>query len=222
MHATICLLGWWHAIFCTSIAPEFHEKVCDCLMPLFFICQSLYMPFLHCISSFVLLIKTCEMQPLDLLFLVVFISFYINRYISMFHKFLELHSTLSEKKIFVTNFLLLTDSLQPPSPWKAKICERWQDFWKVFYHCSQPRHTDNINDVDAFIIKMKITRRLAINYTVWYYSVDLQDPLKNIHNVITRKYQKPLGMVTFPLALILPKLKAHSKFCDNFWQLKAL
>ena len=29
----------------------------------------------------------------------------------IFHKFLELHSALSEKKIFVTNFPFLTDSL---------------------------------------------------------------------------------------------------------------
>ena len=30
------------------------------------------------------------------------------------HRFLELHSTLSEKKIFVINLLFLTDSLNPP------------------------------------------------------------------------------------------------------------
>ena len=45
----------------------------------------------------VLLIKICKIQSLDLLFLAVFISFYISRY---FYKFLELHSTLSGKKIF--------------------------------------------------------------------------------------------------------------------------
>ena len=31
----------------------------------------------------------------------------------IFQKFLELHSTLSEKKIFVTNFPFLMDSLKP-------------------------------------------------------------------------------------------------------------
>ena len=71
----------------------------------------------------VLLIKICKMQSLDFLFLVVFISFYISRY--HFSQVLELHSTLSEKKIFVTNFPFLTDSLKPPSltptPLTAKI-----------------------------------------------------------------------------------------------------
>ena len=32
----------------------------------------------------------------------------------IFHKFLELHSTLSEKKVFVTNFHFLTESLNAP------------------------------------------------------------------------------------------------------------
>ena len=34
----------------------------------------------------------------------------------IFHKVLELHSVLSEKKIFVTNFPFLTDSLNHPPP----------------------------------------------------------------------------------------------------------
>ena len=42
----------------------------------------------------VLLIEICKIQSLDLLFLVVFISFYISRY---FRKFLELRSIFSEK-----------------------------------------------------------------------------------------------------------------------------
>ena len=50
----------------------------------------------------VLLIKICKIKALDLLFLVVLLAFTsadIN-----FRKLLELHSTLSEKRIFVTNF----------------------------------------------------------------------------------------------------------------------
>ena len=68
----------------------------------------------------VLLIKICKIQSLDLLFLFVFISFSISRY--HFYKFLELHSTLSEKKI-ITNFPFLTDSFKPtpPTPLTAKI-----------------------------------------------------------------------------------------------------
>ena len=34
----------------------------------------------------------------------------------IFYKLLELHTSLSEKKIFVTNFPFLTDSLKPPHP----------------------------------------------------------------------------------------------------------
>ena len=33
-----------------------------------------------------------------------------------FHNFLEHHSTLTDKKIFVTNFPFLTDSLKPSPP----------------------------------------------------------------------------------------------------------
>ena len=49
------------------------------------------------------LIKICKIEPPDLLFLVAFISFTSADII--FHKFLEIHSVLSVKKIFVTNFL---------------------------------------------------------------------------------------------------------------------
>ena len=34
----------------------------------------------------------------------------------IFRSFLELHSTLSEKKIFVSNFPSLTDSVKPSTP----------------------------------------------------------------------------------------------------------
>ena len=69
-------------------------------------------------------IKICKINPLDLLFLIVLLAFTSADII--FHKFLELHSTLSEKKIFVTNFPYLMDSLKPltppPPPLMAKIC----------------------------------------------------------------------------------------------------
>ena len=51
-----------------------------------------------------------------LLFLLAFISADI-----IFHTFLELHSTLFEKKIFVSNFPILMDSLKPPTTLTAKI-----------------------------------------------------------------------------------------------------
>ena len=56
---------------------------------------------IHCVSSFEgTSYKNCKIQSLDLLSLVVFISFYISRH--YFHKF-SIFPTLSEKKIFVTN-----------------------------------------------------------------------------------------------------------------------
>ena len=60
----------------------------------------------------VLLIKICKIQLTDFLLFVVFISFYISRY-----HFPQTFSTLSEeKKIFITNFLFIIDSLKlPPS-----------------------------------------------------------------------------------------------------------
>ena len=62
----------------------------------------------------VLLIKICKIQPLDLLFLVILISFYINRY--HFSQIFKLHSALSERKIFVTNFPFLMGSFNPHPP----------------------------------------------------------------------------------------------------------
>ena len=44
----------------------------------------------------------------------------------IFHTFLELHSTLSEKKIFVTNFPFLKDSLKPPTPLKVTSATKQQ------------------------------------------------------------------------------------------------
>ena len=58
------------------------------------------------------LIEICKIQSLDLLFLVTFISFYINRY----HFPQIFYSALSEREIFVTNISLLTESLKPPTP----------------------------------------------------------------------------------------------------------
>ena len=59
------------------------------------------------------LITIYKIQPLDLLFFLIFIRFYINRY--HFSQIFTRHSALSERKIFVTNFPFLTESLKPPS-----------------------------------------------------------------------------------------------------------
>ena len=50
------------------------------------------------------LIKICKAELSDLLFIVVFIVAFTSADIT-FHKFLELHSVLSVKKVFFTNFL---------------------------------------------------------------------------------------------------------------------
>ena len=75
--------------------------------------------------------------PPDLLFLVVLYQ-PLHQQTSLFTKFLELHSTLSERKIFATNFPFLMDSINPPR------CSLYLLFLLVFikfyisrYHFSQ-------------------------------------------------------------------------------------
>ena len=58
-----------------------------------------------------------------------------------FYKFLELYSTLSEKKIFLTNFPFLTDSLKhpttpPPAPYPHLNDPNLLSLTKVFCRCS--------------------------------------------------------------------------------------
>ena len=65
----------------------------------------------------VLLIKNREIQQADVLFLVVFISFYISRY--HFSQIFRTSYTLS-KKIFSSPFL--TDSHKAPAFLTRKIC----------------------------------------------------------------------------------------------------
>ena len=57
----------------------------------------------------VLLVKFCKIQSLEFYFLLLLLAFTLVHII--FHKFSEFHSTLFEKKIFVTNFPFLIDSL---------------------------------------------------------------------------------------------------------------
>ena len=53
------------------------------------------------------------LQPSDLFYFLLFLSTSAD---ITFHKFSELHSTLTGKKIFLKNFPFLTDSLNPPTP----------------------------------------------------------------------------------------------------------
>ena len=98
----------------------------------------------------VLLIKICKMQPLggrDLLFLVYIDVLDFTSANIIFHKYLELHSTLSEKKTFVTNFAFLTDLLKPlatPLTVRENTTSRYTEIsvktktprsWHWFYTC---------------------------------------------------------------------------------------
>ena len=62
----------------------------------------------------------------------------------IFYKLLELHASLSEKKIFVTNFPFLTDSLKPPHPpYRPKSAKRDKGFlsmlpYSIFFSEQEP------------------------------------------------------------------------------------
>ena len=62
----------------------------------------------------VLVIKICKIQPPDLNFFLFLLAFTLAGII--FVKLLELHSTISEKSIFVTNFSFFNRFTQTPPP----------------------------------------------------------------------------------------------------------
>ena len=67
---------------------------------------------------------------MDLLFLVIFISFYISRW----YRFSQIFKTSFKiiwNKISITNFLFnkLTQTSPPPTPLTAKICSMWEKFF---------------------------------------------------------------------------------------------
>ena len=64
---------------------------------------------------FYIVFQVLKILPSDLLFLVVYISFYFSRY--HFHKFLELHSILTgKKKDFHHKRSFFNGFTQTPSP----------------------------------------------------------------------------------------------------------
>ena len=63
----------------------------------------------------VLFINIYKTQLPALIFLMFYISFFASTD-TIFHNYLEPHSTLSEKKIFNTKCPFLTDSLNPQPP----------------------------------------------------------------------------------------------------------
>ena len=82
----------------------------------------------------VILTKNCTISHQIFYFLLFYISFYISRH-HFFHKFLELPSALSEKKIFVTNFPFLMNSIKPPTI-QPLNSQNWLSVTKVFCWCS--------------------------------------------------------------------------------------
>ena len=64
--------------------------------------------------TFGIVFQVLKILPPDLLFLVVYIRFYISRY--HFHKFLKLHSILSEEKDFRYKFSFFNGFTQIPFP----------------------------------------------------------------------------------------------------------
>ena len=79
----------------------------------------------------VILINICRISHQIFYFLLFYVSFYISRHI--FYKLLELHSSLSVKKIFVTNLSFLTDS---PKPLHPPNSQNLLSMTKVFCQCS--------------------------------------------------------------------------------------
>ena len=66
-------------------------------------------------SDDIFLIVNIDFIPFQLFLILLVLAF--TSVDIIFLKFLDLHSTLPEKKkIFVTNFSFLTDSLNPPTP----------------------------------------------------------------------------------------------------------
>ena len=116
------------------------------------------MPLLYFISSFdhIHLTKICKIEPPDLLFLAVIISFYISRYI-IFHKFLD--------------FCLKFSFLMVPSNYHAfRDCQQ-RHFATLNRFCllSKTHHPlflmDNIK-MDR--IPSKTKRKMQAVYTVFY------------------------------------------------------
>ena len=88
----------------------------------------------------ILLIKICKIQSLEFYFLLLLLAFTLAHII--FHKFSEFYSTLFEKKIFVTNFPFLIDSVNslsdphphPLSSQNPLSVTRFFCQWSITYH----------------------------------------------------------------------------------------
>ena len=77
------------------------------------------------------LINICKIEPPDLLFLFIFISFYIIRY--HFSQIFKTSFNIISKKYFCHEFSFLTDSLKPPQPLNG---QNLLSVTKVFCRCS--------------------------------------------------------------------------------------
>ena len=73
--------------------------------------------------------KIFKIQPLDLYFLFLMFLLAFTSADIVFHKFLEIHSTLSEKKIFVTNFSFFNRFTPMPPPLNSQNLLSMQKFF---------------------------------------------------------------------------------------------
>ena len=89
--------------------------------------------FLHYVLK-VLLTKICKTATR----FFIYCRFYqlLHQQI-LFFKFLELHSALFEKKIFVTNFPFSSDYLKPPPPQQPKSTNRDKSFMSMLHNLSR-------------------------------------------------------------------------------------
>ena len=131
------------------------------------------MPFLYIVFWVlkVLFIKYCEIQPPNLLFLVTFISFYINRY--HFSQIFKTSFSIIWKKYFCHKFSFFNrvteppSSLPPPYPtlniqnprqacmtrvfcWCSLTKEILYSIWKVLHHL----YISYIGNVDSVSINV--------------------------------------------------------------------
>ena len=114
----------------------------------------------------VLLIKICEMQSLDVLFLVVFISFYISRY-NFSHVF-RTSFNIIWKKDFRRKFSFFNGFTQTPTPlppWQPKFASVTNAFCQcsLTYHGFQDYYAMiTLNSRAELIVQSNFNPRVAV------------------------------------------------------------
>ena len=135
----------------------------------------------------VLFIKICNIQPLDLLFIFVFISFYINRY----------HFS----KIFKTSFSII---------WKKDFCNKFSFFNRVTetpHSLKRPKSAKNDKSFSSMLThkgdfaqhSKSVTHHLFISYLrnlyiiIYIYKLFIYNFLSRISENLLRKFRLPIS-----------------------------